>query len=200
MARISIPALSHLNTLFPASKSRPQRVPERPEPNRGETSMYRCSPSRGERVRGHLSQEKAEMETRLEAPLAEEPRLSSLFSLSSISTVSRLTEPGATRTPCPRQKRDREGRGKQPAHQRGASTSAVKWPEAEDRGRDSLQSPEVRGNGRGAEDLPHDGPQAASRASWNKACRKESGIPGRRAEKGLHTGRGSESSLAQQSS
>lgn len=49
----SIPALSHLNTLFPASKSRPQRVPERPEPNRGETSMYRCSPSRGERVRGH---------------------------------------------------------------------------------------------------------------------------------------------------
>ena len=76
----------------------------------------------------------------------------------------------------------------------------MKWPEAEERGRDSLQSPEVRGNGRGAADLPHGGPQAASRASGNKAFRKESGMPGRRAEKGLHTGRGSESRLTQQSS
>ena len=31
----------------------------------------------------------------------------------------------------------------------------------------------MRGNGRGAENLPHGGPQAASRASVNKACRKE---------------------------
>ena len=103
-----------------------QRVPERPEPNRdGHGPLLPVSPCEAIGVR-----KKGEMESRQEAPLAEEPRISSL---SSISTVSNLTEPGAKRTPCPRQKRDREGGERRPAQERAASASAVKWPEAEGR-------------------------------------------------------------------
>lgn len=126
----SIPALSHLNTLLPASMRRPRRVPEKPEPNRGETGLGRGSPSRGEPCEAIGTLEQAEMESRQEAPRKEEPILSSL---SSISSVSRLTESGAPITPCPRQKRDREGGERRPAQERAASASAVKWPEAEGR-------------------------------------------------------------------
>ena len=114
----SIPALSHLNTLFPASKSRPQRVPERPEPNRGETSMYRCSPSRGERVRGHWNPGTGRDGE--QAGSATERGAHPLLTLLHL-------------TPCPRQKRDREGGERRPAQERAASASAVKWPEAEGR-------------------------------------------------------------------
>ena len=41
----------------------------------------------------------------------------------------------------------------------------------------------MRGNGRGAENLPNDGPKSASRASWNKACREEKERRETRAEK-----------------
>ena len=122
----SIPALSHLNTLFPSSMRRPRRVPERSEPNRDGPGP-RLPVSVCEAI-GTLEQ--AEMESRQEAPRKEEPILSSL---SSISSVSRLTESGAPITPCPRQKRDREGGERRPAQERAASASAVKWPEAEGR-------------------------------------------------------------------
>ena len=104
-----------------------QRVPERPEPNRdGHGPLLPVSPCEAIGVR-----KKGEMESRQEAPLAEEPRISSL---SSISTVSNLTEPGAKRTSCPRQKRNREG-GEGGELKGGAFPCAVKWPEAEERQR-----------------------------------------------------------------
>ena len=75
---MSIPALSHLNTLFPSSMRRPRRVPERSEPNRdGPGPRLPVSACEAIGVR-----KKAERESRLEAPLAEEPRLSSLSSIS----------------------------------------------------------------------------------------------------------------------
>ena len=103
MARMSsIPALSHLNTLFPASKRRPQRVPERPEPNRdGPGPPLPVSPCEAIGVR-----KKAERESRLEALLNRvAPPLLTLLHLPCLPPHG-VRSP---KTPCPRQKRDRVG-------------------------------------------------------------------------------------------
>ena len=109
----SIPALSHLNPFFPASMRRPRRVTERPEPNRGETVLGRGSPSSGARARPLEPWKRQRWRAGRKRPGTEEPLLSSL---SSISSVSRLTESGAPKTPCPRRKRDREEGERRPAH------------------------------------------------------------------------------------
>ena len=79
---------------------------------------------------------------------AEEPRHSSPFSLSSVSSVSRLTEPGAHQNALPAAEKRLERRRRRRAQERVAFPSAVKWPEAEDIGGDPTESPEARGNGK----------------------------------------------------
>ena len=107
----SIPALSHLNTLFPASMRRPQRVLEMFEPNRGETGLGRCSQSRGARVKP-LEPGKGREGNRLEAPRnrGAPPLLTLLHPLCLPPHGVR-----SPKTPCPRQKRNREGRERRPA-------------------------------------------------------------------------------------
>lgn len=77
---------------------------------------------------------------------AEETRHSSPFSLSSVSSVSRLTEPGAHQNALPAAEKRLERRRRRRAQERVAFPSAVKWTEAEERGRDSLHCREERGN------------------------------------------------------
>ena len=105
----SIPALSHLNTLFPASKRRPQRVPERLEPLHGETGMGRCSPSRGARVRPLESGKGREGEQAGSAPGRGAPPLLTLLTLLRLLCLP----PHGARSPPERSARGRKETGKE---------------------------------------------------------------------------------------
>ena len=121
----SIPALSHLNTLFPASKRRPQRVPERPEPNRDEPGPpLPVSPCEAIGVR-----KKAERESRQEAPRNRgAPPLLTLLHLLCLPPHGVRSPQNAL--PAAEKRPGKEERGGE--LRRGAFPCAVKWPEAKE--------------------------------------------------------------------
>lgn len=124
----SIPALSHLNTLFPASMRRPQRVLEMFEPNRGETGLGRCSQSRGARVKP-LEPGKGREGNRLEAPRNRgAPPLLTLLPPLCLPPLGVRSPQNAL--PAAEKRPGKEERGGE--LRRGAFPCAVKWPEAKE--------------------------------------------------------------------